>query len=60
PLNGASLTLENQLGQKVKEMQNLKGNAITLYRDNLPCGVYFIRLTQGNKIIATQKIAITD
>jgi hypothetical protein len=57
-LNNATLTIDNYLGQTVKEIRNLSGREITIHRDNLPSGLYFARLIQENKIIATGKLVI--
>jgi len=59
-LHSATLTVDNVFGQTVKEIKNISGQTITLHRDNLPSGVYFVRLTQDNKIITTNKLVITD
>ncbi len=59
-LSNATLTVSNIFGQTVKEIKNISGQAVTLSRNNLSSGIYFIRLTQDNKIIATKKIIITD
>jgi len=59
-LNDANLTVYNSVGQLVKEMRNLSGHTILLQRDNLPCGLYFIKIAQDNKIIATDKFVTTD
>jgi hypothetical protein len=56
----ATLTVYNSLGQIVKEIKNISGQTITLHRDNLASGLYFIRLTEDNKTFATKKIVITD
>jgi|ERR1035437_6446744 PKD repeat protein len=56
----ATLTIYNSYGQTVKQIKNISGQAVTLTRDNLPSGLYFIRLTQDNKILATDKLVITD
>ena len=56
----ASILVYNSFGQKVKEIINVSGQTITLNRENLSSGVYFIRLIQDNKIIATDKLVITD
>lgn len=56
----ATLKVYNLCGQTVKQIDNLSGQTIVLHRDNLPSGLYFIRLTQDNKIIATKKLVITD
>ncbi len=59
-LKSATLTVYNLYGQTVKQMNNLSGQTITLQRDNLPSGLYFVRLTQDNKIITEDKLVITD
>lgn len=59
-LNNATLTVVNIFGQTVKQIINISGQTIILFRDNLPGGLYFFRLSQDNKIITTNKIVITD
>ena len=59
-LKNATLTMDNCFGQTVKEIKNISGQTVTLFRDNLQSGLYFLRLTENNKIIATKKIVITD
>ncbi len=56
----ASLTVYNSFGQQVKQITNISGQTITLYRDDLPSGIYFILLMQNNKIFTTEKLIITD
>lgn len=59
-LNDATLMIYNILGQIVIMTGNLNGNEVKLFRDNLQKGIYFLRLTQGNRIITTEKIIIAD
>ena len=59
-LNNATLTVYNCFGQKVKEEKNITGQSITLTQDGLPSGLYFIRLMQNSKTLATEKIIVTD
>ena len=59
-LKNATLTICNAFGQTVKQQNNISGHIVTLTRDNLPSGLYSIRLTEENKIIAVEKIVITD
>jgi len=59
-LENATLTVYNCFGQAVKQIKNISGQTVTLARDNLPSGLYFIRLTQDNKTFATDKLVITD
>ena len=59
-LQNASLTVYNSVGQIVKDIDNLSGQAIIFHRDNLASGLYFVRLTEENKTIAVDKLVITD
>lgn len=57
----ATLSVYNSYGQQVKQIKNISGQTITLHRDNLPSGIYLVRLTtQDNKILTTNKLVITD
>ncbi|MBI4931673.1 MAG: T9SS type A sorting domain-containing protein [Bacteroidetes bacterium] len=56
----ATLTVYNLYGQTVKQIDNLAGQTIIFHRDNLRSGLYFIRITQDNKIITADKLVITD
>ena len=59
-LKSATLTVYNSFGQILKQINNISGQRITLHRDNLPLGLYFVRLTEENKTIAIGKLVITD
>lgn len=59
-LKNATLTVYNLCGQTVKQIKNISGQTVTLHRDNLQSGLYFIHLTQDNKAITTDKLVITD
>jgi Secretion system C-terminal sorting domain/Trypsin len=56
----ANLILINMYGEQVKRIENISGQVITLNREDLPCGVYFIHLTQNNIVTTTAKIIIAD
>lgn len=56
----ATITIFNSMGQSVRQMKNVSQETVTIQRDNLPAGVYFIRLSQANKFTLTNKIIITD
>ncbi len=56
----ATLMVYNSLGQVVKKTDNLSGQTIIFYRDNLPGGLYFICLMQDNKTFMADKLVITD
>ncbi len=59
-LTNATLTIYNSYGQTVKQVKNIAGHTASLSRDNLPGGLYFIRLTEENQIITVEKLIITD
>lgn len=59
-LNNASLTVYNSFGQTVKQVKNILGQTLTLYRNNLPSGLYFYQLTQDGRIIGSDKLVIID
>jgi len=58
-LINATLTVYNLFGQQVKQIKNISGQTVTLFRDNLSSGLYFIRLTQDNNTFTT-KLIVTD
>jgi hypothetical protein len=59
-LKNATLTVDNVLGQPVKQIKNISGQRIILHRDNLPGGLYFVRLTDDTEVISTLKIVVAD
>lgn len=59
-LHNATLTIDNRFGQTIKQINHISGRTVTLFRDNLPSGLYFVRLTEDNKVIATKKLTIAD
>lgn len=60
PFKDATLTVYNTNGQIVKQKNDISGNLHTLYRDDLPNGLYLIELSQDQKIIRTDKLILTD
>ena len=60
PLINATLTVDNCFGQTVAQIKNINGQTVVFSRDNLASGLYFIRLTEENKIIAVDKLVIVD
>ncbi len=59
-LNNATLVVSNAFGQTVKRLENISGQSVSFSRDDLPNGLYFIELTDENKIIAIEKVLIAD
>ena len=56
-LTDAACLLYNENGQLVKELKHLNGNTLTIKRDQLPKGTYYVQIIEENKIIAeVQKI----
>ncbi|HRP38235.1 MAG TPA: right-handed parallel beta-helix repeat-containing protein [Chitinophagales bacterium] len=60
PLHNATLMVDNCFGQTITQIRNINGQTIVFNRDNLPSGLYFVRLMQDSKIIAAKKLIITD
>ncbi|MBI3502270.1 MAG: T9SS type A sorting domain-containing protein [Bacteroidetes bacterium] len=58
-LHNATLTVDNCFGQTVVQIKNISGQTVVFSRDNLASGLYFVRLTENNKIF-TDKLIITD
>jgi len=59
-LTDATYTISNTYGMEVKTISNLNGQIVRIEKDNLQNGIYFIRLTQNGKLIATNKIIISE
>ena len=59
-LKNADFTIYNILGKEVKALRNISGREITISRDNMPCGIFYIRINEDNRTIAVEKLIITD
>jgi Secretion system C-terminal sorting domain len=59
-LKNAVLTVYNASGEQVKQVKNISGQAFTFNRDNLPNGIYFVQISEDNKILAMDKLVIVD
>jgi len=59
-MENATMTIYNSSGQIVKEISGINGKLIMINKDDLQNGLYFIRLTQADEIIATEKLIITE
>ncbi len=55
-----TLKMYNSIGQLVRENANLKGQNITIDRENLQSGLYLIQLFENNKLLKTNKVLIKD
>ncbi|MDI1317025.1 T9SS type A sorting domain-containing protein [Flavobacterium sp.] len=59
-LVSATLTVYSIYGETVVRRNAINGQSVVLSRENLASGVYFVRITEGNKIIATSKLVIAN
>jgi hypothetical protein len=59
-IHNGKLNLYNIYGEKMKAINNVTGKQIKIYKENLAIGVYFVQLTQENKVTGTTKLIITD
>lgn len=59
-LDGNTLYITNAMGQTVRKMEQLSGNTVTLQRAGLAPGIYHVRLTSGNTVVANAKLTIVD
>lgn len=59
-LKNAMLTVFNCYGQPVKQIENISGQIIAISRDNLASGLYFILLTEENRLIGGGKMVIVN
>lgn len=57
-LHNATLRIFDTTGRQVSSLKNIVGSQITLDRQALVDGVYFITLTQDDQLIATDKLII--
>jgi hypothetical protein len=56
----ASLVVYNSFGQIVKQMDNISGQTILIHRDNLPNGLYFLKVLENNQVLAPSYKLIID
>jgi len=59
-LDHASMKVYNSIGKVVKELTNLNGDNFILNRENLTNGFYLITLTEGEKVIGSKKLIVSD
>jgi len=59
-LKNATLSIFDVMGNELKTIPNICGNEIKLNRDNLPGGIYFIRIVQDDRIVSTRRVVFTN
>lgn len=58
PLSNGSVILENTLGQRVLELNNINGSSISLGRNDLQSGTYFMRFLESEKMVGNGKLVM--
>jgi hypothetical protein len=56
----ATFTVYNSFGKQVKNIENISGRTVVLHRDDLPGGVYIIRLIDEGEAPVIKKLVITN
>lgn len=56
----AEIHIYNALGQVVRQLNNISGKEIQFSRNDLPSGIYYLQLSENNKIISVDKLVIND
>ncbi|MFT7613204.1 MAG: hypothetical protein ACI9J3_002174 [Parvicellaceae bacterium] len=59
-IRNGHLDVYNIYGQKVRSIPNINGHEFEIHRNDLPIGTYVLNLTQGNKLISSEKFIISD
>jgi len=59
-LENANISIFNLQGQKLIEIKNLKGKTFQLHKVELNKGIYFVNITENNKLLATERFVVAD
>jgi predicted outer membrane repeat protein len=59
-INNIALSIYDLFGQEIKTINSISEPTFTLYRDNLPNGIYLLKISQENRKSTTRKFVITD
>ncbi len=57
-IENGKLEMYDVLGNKVREIQNLSGSSFIISREELPAGIYFYMISEGNALIASGKLSV--
>ncbi len=60
PFKDASVSIYNSLGQMVRQIDHLNGTEITIQRDDLTSGIYFMHLSQNGQSSVPEKLVVVD
>lgn len=58
--NDLTIKIFDLRGQMVKQVEHQNGTEISLQRDDLLDGIYFIQLIEGNRIIGMRKVIVVQ
>lgn len=58
PLQAATVTLCDMLGRTVRQLNGVSGAQFTVERQELPSGLYFLRISERNTVIASAMVQI--
>lgn len=54
----ATITLQDALMHEVTEMRQVNGSTLTIHRDDLPAGIYFIRISENQQVRKTLRLVV--
>jgi hypothetical protein len=60
PIENGNLVIYDLQGSKIMEMSNLSGSEIYIQRASIQNGIYFLKLTENQKLIVNAKLSITE
>ncbi len=58
--NNSRILISDVTGRIVQDIDNVNGESVIIYRHTLPAGLYLLRQQQNSRVIATQRLLITD
>lgn len=58
--NDATLNIYNIYGQLMQQIENINGNTFTLENTNLSNGMYYLQMSEANKIVYTGKLIVKE
>ncbi|MEO6131292.1 MAG: right-handed parallel beta-helix repeat-containing protein [Saprospiraceae bacterium] len=58
-LENARMQIYTMMGEEIETLESIFGNQLLINRNKLMDGVYFIRVSQDNKVIALSKIVVS-
>ena len=59
-INDASISIYDIVGKQVKQINNISQQTITIHRDYLPAGIYFVLFIFDDKSIVSNKLIISN